>query len=346
MRAALSLLLLVGAACADEPRAASWRFVFDDPAVALATEAVEASVLDGGCEAGSAVYAEVVTRDSEVEAPGRLGSGRYGLRGRALDADCRVRASGCLDVDFPVESGREIEVLLVSATLGAGCTLDACEGGVCGRSEADVLFAAPAEGITVDGLLDEPAWDLAVPLTFADEDGDDDQSENEATVRALFSADHLWIGYEVTDGDLQAPDWPSVWEVDGPELYLDTLYDRTDRMEPDDYHFMVSIAGDVEILQGTTSNERRQLDVTERMSLERAFVDREDGWTGELRIEWGDLEVVLSGRRAMGLLVANNDRDGDPPTFYDQFDWQSTANWDRPVEWGALVLEDPALAGE
>ena len=62
--------------------------------------------------------------------------------------------------------------------------------------DPSVAIAGAANGIRVDGVLDEPAWALATPLgPLLQRDPNEGASASEATeVRVLFDADTLYVG--------------------------------------------------------------------------------------------------------------------------------------------------------
>jgi hypothetical protein len=81
----------------------------------------------------------------------------------------------------------------------------------------ETLEAVLAPGaIAVDGRLDEAAWFYADPMTYALHGSQDDAST--ATVRALWDADYLYLGFEVEDGQVETA--ASDWDDDSVSLLL------------------------------------------------------------------------------------------------------------------------------
>jgi hypothetical protein len=72
----------------------------------------------------------------------------------------------------------------------------------------ETLDVVPMRGaITVDGVMDEPIWQCAIPLTYAVHASQTDGTT--AIVRALWDRDYLYVGFEVEDAQVEtaASDW-------------------------------------------------------------------------------------------------------------------------------------------
>lgn len=94
---------------------------------------VELSVLEGGCEGTTEVYAGVAEPGSSATESMALEPGRYGIRARARDVDCQYIAEACREVSLPAA---ELTLSLVetageesACAAGERCVAGACLGG-------------------------------------------------------------------------------------------------------------------------------------------------------------------------------------------------------------------------
>ena len=140
-RVSLVLAIAWSASCGGDTTA-SWVFRFEDPALADRAAFVQARLLEGGCVDGARVLWESDVGDEPpMEGAPPLAAGRYGLAGRARDAECRWFAAGCRDVTLPADDGATLEVALIAEPEEAECPIGACNDGVC-REDAVVTVAA------------------------------------------------------------------------------------------------------------------------------------------------------------------------------------------------------------
>lgn len=190
-----SFLALVGsAACDIGPEALSWRVRFACAEAASDVEAVELSIVEGGCEGDNVRYRVRRKRDATAPVdPPTLPKGRYGFRAEALDAEGKVRASGCDPLELPAEVS--VEVVMDGPACDA-LSLDGGRDGDAGGGPGTMRdAAAPEAGRDAsdsgrpdrdgDGIADDVdrAPDDEFACADADSDGCDDcQVRGEADV--------------------------------------------------------------------------------------------------------------------------------------------------------------------
>lgn len=154
--------------------------------------------------------------------------------------------------------------------------------------------AALATGpVTIDGRLDEPAWQAALPLTgFVQAIPDAGLPATEETeVRMLYDDRYLYIGARMFDsrpdllvsGTLER-DHPGVsaHDIDLFGVFLDTFLDRRNG-----YLFLVNPAGAVR--DGQAFDNSRNLDFAWDAVVEVATQIDPEGWTVEMAIPWTTL---------------------------------------------------------
>lgn len=128
--AAAAALSVVPAGCAM-PHTLSWELGWSDTVLEDRAVAVEASILEGGCE-GTVLWTTQIELGHETEDPPKLGEGRYGFRARARDMSCIWFADGCRDLELPAEdASSDVRVVLAGATELAACAADLCIAGLC-----------------------------------------------------------------------------------------------------------------------------------------------------------------------------------------------------------------------
>jgi hypothetical protein len=103
------------------------------------------------------------------------------------------------------------------------------------RPPAEARCHRARSPITIDGKLDELAWESAAPMgrftCFGTKSGD---PEYETTTRVLWDDENLYVAFEATDPDI----WSEITERDGPlwegevlEVYVDPDGDGRDYKE-------------------------------------------------------------------------------------------------------------------
>jgi hypothetical protein len=149
------------------------------------------------------------------------------------------------------------------------------------------------ERITVDGRLDEAAWDRAVPITeFIQAQPNTGHPATERTVaRLLYDGGHLYVSAVCYDSDLDGlvvktleRDYPGVLseDMDSFGFSLDTFLDRRNS-----FLFFINPRGGIKDGQtfndGTTRNYEWDAIVDVRTTV------HDSGWTVEMSIPWSTL---------------------------------------------------------
>jgi hypothetical protein len=211
------------------------------------------------------------------------------------------------------------------------------------------VHRAPA-AIAVDGQLDDAAWSAAAPavsLQFLWED--QTGAKQPTSVRLLWDADALYIGFEADDADLTARfmnrDDPT-YRDDALEIFINpnpaqvTVY----------YGFETNALGTLyDYLNYQTRTFFKRFDATDLqigIALDGTLNEREDvdrGWSLELAIPWENFEELARRRPAIGAIwTANLNRwDGVEPERRMSIwsDPQNDESWPHvPERFGELVF--------
>jgi alpha-tubulin suppressor-like RCC1 family protein len=126
MRPALVLLLF---ACCGESEPL-WVVRLDDASLYDSVRLVRARILENGCMGTTELHAVEIEPMGAAPAAPALEPGRYGFAAQAIDAECRVVARGCLEVDLPIDEDR-IVVTLESGAVTEVCPIGTCSNGRC-----------------------------------------------------------------------------------------------------------------------------------------------------------------------------------------------------------------------
>ena len=193
--------------------------------------------------------------------------------------------------------------------------------------------------IVLDGSLSE--WAGADTVTFAG-------SDNTATVSLTWDGNNLYLGFDITDANLQSvgtDEYDPLHTDDSIEIYLDTENDGGTAMQVDDYHFIINLNGALVDDQGTGSGK----DYSWTGHIDYAIdlggtlnddSDTDDGYVMEVAIPWSDIGGAPLTGDVMGLDMVVNDDDG---TEVQSFDWCNLASWAVPDGWGdATFIDDTA----
>ena len=207
---------------------------------------------------------------------------------------------------------RYLSVLLLATTLyGESINYESA------RLERRLKAVKTAEKITVDGQLDEPAWQQApAAASFIQSEPQVDQPASEKTdVRALYDKDNIYFGVYAHDSE---PKRAIVSELkkdfnrdlgDTVEIVLDTFLD-----ERNGYMFAVNPAGAKWDAQMT--NEGREVnanwDAVWNVKTRRV----EDGWTAELSIPFRTLKFRESDVQTWGINFKRNLRRRNEESFW------------------------------
>jgi hypothetical protein len=156
-------------------------------------------------------------------------------------------------------------------------------------ASARIVVAAPAEGIRIDGSLDEAAWAAAIPTTgfTQTEPNEGEPSSHPAEVRVLRGGDALYVGAHLFDSNPAAIRRPlgrrdAIGQADLFLLALDALNDRRTA-----YVFAVSAGGVLydAVSQGNDDDSWNAVwDGVARIV--------NDGWVVEMRIPYSQLRFA------------------------------------------------------
>jgi Carbohydrate family 9 binding domain-like len=155
---------------------------------------------------------------------------------------------------------------------------------------------------TVDGVLDS-AWSSASPVAISNVFGTvDGTGDLNATFRALYDANNLYVIVEATDDVIVSNVGGSVWFEDGVEFYLDGDYSHNAGYGPNDMSLLVPIPTEIWTIGFSTA--RRPTNV--------AFASNRSGLTYriEMRIAWSELGITPVAGNRIGLDIMVNDNDG------------------------------------
>ena len=204
----------------------------------------------------------------------------------------------------------------------AGETCESCAQD-CGPCAVPREISALGVGsITVDGQLNDCGWSQGVWESFSNSD----RSDNIVEFSALWDGDNLYLGFDVTDAQLES-EGSAFWERDGVEIYLDVLHTESTTMDGDDWRVIV------DILASSTQN-----------AVQVAVASTSRGYTLEFGIPWTALGMTPEASKVLGLLVGNNDRDMGSSVQFDWNDLIESGSYSRPNLWGDLRLLPPTAA--
>lgn len=167
------------------------------------------------------------------------------------------------------------------------------------------VVEAPRAGaaITVDGRLDEAAWDGASTTSFAADDATDGRDE----ISALWKYEHLVFGVRVTDDSIEVDPEADRWRNDGIEVFLDPFLDRGSTLAHDDHEWISQTDGELSYsrVRGKTWSP-----LLRDIPVEHAVERTDTGYNVEVRYEWVPAKTLLEPGTEIGMSVVHNDRDG------------------------------------
>lgn len=151
-------------ACADEPSKATFLCEPGTGVAAADVDAIEASVLRGGCASTDVAFTSRFDADESGARPPVLAPGSYGLSCRFFDTRCREIAAGCRDVTLPSDEATDLAVATPAIT-PIECD-GLCVDGVC--TDARDGGAADADGVDAGGIDAGVDAGPAVPTSVID----------------------------------------------------------------------------------------------------------------------------------------------------------------------------------
>ena len=161
----------------------------------------------------------------------------------------------------------------------------------------ETLKVVPARGaITVDGVMDEPIWQYAIPLTYAVHISQTNVTT--AIVRTLWDQDYLYVGFEVEDAQVETADFD--WDDDSASIVFNNGEFRC-RQD-------VGSTGEGECDRALHLPDCTTLDNTG---------DADCGYTVEMRIQWSEARITANAGDMIPTDFLSVDHDGNPGTPYD-----------------------------
>lgn len=210
--------------------------------------------------------------------------------------------------------------------IALACLLSLCvPTGARAQTGTPTAEATSVSGVlTLDGRLEEPAWDTAQAVTsFRQRDPHEGQPSTESTVvKLLYDEAHLYVGARLLDsepGRILATELARDGDFDGDDRFavlLDTFGDRRNavllRVNPNGARFDAVIR-----------NESRVDDDWDEQWWVETHVD-EHGWTVEMQIPFKILRFDTASGRAWGVNFERIIRRKNEATYW--------TNWDRDFE--------------
>ena len=167
---------------------------------------------------------------------------------------------------------------------------------------AEAVDARERTAIDVDGLLDEPAWELAQPITnFVQRLPDEGGAPSFRTeARVAFDADAIYVGVRAHDAE---PDRIAGFltrrDLDSPSDWLRVLIDSYDD-DRTGYQFSVNPVG---VKQDAYWYNDGSQDVSWDAVWDVAVVRDSDGWCAEFRIPFSQLRFDDASTGTLGFAV-------------------------------------------
>ena len=171
----------------------------------------------------------------------------------------------------------------------------------------ETLQVIPARGgVIVDGVMDEPTWHCAVPLTYAVHALQTDRTT--ATVRALWDQDYLYVGFEV--GDAQVETAAFDWNDDSVSVAFNN----------GEFRCRQDAGGTGE---GACD---RALYLPDCTTLDTPS-DTDCGYTVEMRLRWSEARITANAGDVVPADFLSVDHDGNPGAPYTDAEF-SKLSWD------------------
>ena len=188
---------------------------------------------------------------------------------------------------------------------------------VSARLERRLKPLKTSERITVDGELNEPAWNQTEAATnFTQTEPETDQAASQKTVvRVLYDQDNLYFGIHAFDTE---PNRVIISELkkdfdldngDTVEIVLDTFRD-----ERNGYMFGINAAGAK--WDGQMTNEGRETNTNWDAVWQVRTRQTEDGWTAEIAIPFRTLKFRESDVQTWGINFKRNLRRRNEESFW------------------------------
>lgn len=197
-----------------------------------------------------------------------------------------------------------------------------------GTNPGTITVNRTTAAITVNGNLNETAWNLANQITKSVTG----TPNNTVSFGVLWDATNLYLGVRVLDAALHA-DSPDPWENDAVEIYIDANNNKLTNYDGLDNQF---------IKQYNSSNLFTKVSVT---GVQHAWAAIAGGYSVELSIPWSQLGLTPSAGLAIGFDVGYDD-DDNGGTRDGQAVWNGTINnYQNTSGFGTLVLSNTTIQG-
>ncbi len=177
--------------------------------------------------------------------------------------------------------------------------------------------AKKTDAIQVDGLLNEPAWDLATSASKVTEGS----PNHTVTFDAVWDNTYLYVAGKILDDKLVADNGSEQpWNDDAFEVFIDADHNQGAKYDSYDRQFIVSYNSS----SAWGKNAEGVLSAWKEIS---------GGFTVEIAIPWSNLDIEPSAGTVIGFDIMadddndNSSRDGQTAWSGDGDNWQSTANF-------------------
>ena len=160
--------------------------------------------------------------------------------------------------------------------------------------------------VLMDGVMDEPVWQTAIPLIYAIHTDQTDVTT--ATVRALWDWDYLYLGFEVKDTQVETANVD--WDDDSVSIILNN----------DEFECRQGVGGTGE---GACD---RAVHLPECTTLDDT-TDSDCGYTVEMRIHWTRARITANAGDVLPTDLLSVDHDWNPGVPYTQTEF-SKLSWD------------------
>lgn len=194
---------------------------------------------------------------------------------------------------------------------------------LCNFSIAQTNIKYTSQPPAIDGILDEPIWNLSNELVT------NTGSNNEAQFGLLWDNNYLYIAVQVTD-DILSLNRRQGWYDDGIEICID----------PDNSKGSMITTSDLMFIKPVYSYWLQEMN-NKPQGILNQFFKTADGYSMEFAIPWNKLNTQASEGKHLGINLAVND-DDDPNYPYNlpsQLYWKGTSNtYRQPDVWEEVTL--------
>lgn len=189
-----------------------------------------------------------------------------------------------------------------------------------------VAMQASAAAVEVDGRLAEEQAPL---LRYTDESA---ESDNEVSVRALWTSNSLYLGVEVTDDQVDHDPSQGPWRNDSFEVAVDPNADGGDMLQGDERKWVIDV-GEARLASRTRDGRWNDASFGD---VEAVVEPTPSGYVVEMLIPWREIGVSDPTATSPNIVLVTNDRDDGN---LERFTWTgSISQLPTPSQWGVLQL--------